>query len=317
MSMGRGTILTRFMSVMVLVSSLLVWPATSSTAASRLKIAATIFPLYDLVRNVADPAAEVVLLLPPGASPHTFEPRPGTMRALTGSTILFAIGHGLDDWAIRLAQGASVQRTLVVDQHIPLHPATHTHKEQALATPQPQVTHRHPAASADMDPHYWLSIPNAIRIVHTIAETLGSLDVTAKTAYEQRAAAYVEQLRSLDAEIRHLFADLPRRHLTTFHAAFGYFADAYGLHIVATFEPVPGQEPTPRHVEAFLKQVRAHNLRTLFIEPQLPHTALQSLAQDLGVQLQELDPTGGTPGRDSYIAMMRFNASQIAAALRE
>jgi zinc transport system substrate-binding protein len=103
----------------------------------------------------------------------------------------------------------------------------------------------------------------------------------------------------------------------TFHAAFGYFAEAYDLHIVVTFEPTPGQEPTPRHVEDFLKQARAYDLRTLFIEPQLPYTALQSLARDLGVQLQELDPNGGTPGRDSYIAMMRFNASQIAAALRQ
>ena len=172
-------------------------------------------------------------------------------------------------------------------------------------------------AQTDVDPHYWLAVPHAIRIVHTIAETLGSLDAATQADYRQRAAAYAEQLQQLDAEIRRLLADLPRRHLVTFHAAFGYFANAYDLHIVATFEPVPGQEPTPRHVEAFLQQVRAYNLRTLFIEPQLPHTALQGLARELGVTLKELDPNGGGPGRDSYIARMRFNAAQIAAALRE
>jgi ABC-type Zn uptake system ZnuABC Zn-binding protein ZnuA len=294
------------MKMLLIVFSLLSWLETAPAASPRLKVAATIFPLYDLVRNVAGPAVEVVLLLPPGASPHTFEPRPGTMRALTGSKLLFAIGHGLDDWARRLAQGASVPHTLIVDQQIALHASTHTHQEQAPAS-----------APTDLDPHYWLAVPHAIRIVHTIAETLGSLDAAAQADYRQRAAAYVEQLHQLHAEIRRLLADLPRRHLATFHAAFGYFADAYDLHIVATFEPVPGQEPTPRHVEAFLQQVRAHNLRTLFIEPQLPPAALQSLAPELGVTLKDLDPNGGGPGRDSYIAMMRFNASQIAAALRE
>jgi ABC-type Zn uptake system ZnuABC Zn-binding protein ZnuA len=238
------------------------------------------------------------------------------MRALTGSTVLFAIGHGLDDWAVRLAQGANVQQTCLVDQQIALRPATHVHDEHRHAAP-PQTAQRPGAGQAGMDPHYWLSVANAVHIVRTIAEALGTLDVAAREDYRQRMTAYVEQLHRLDEEIRRLLADLPRRQLATFHAAFDYFADAYGLEVVATFEPAPGQEPSPRHVEAFLKQVRTHNLRTLFVEPQLPHTALQSLAQDLGVTLKELDPNGGSPGRDSYIAMMRFNAAQIAAALQE
>ena len=316
-SMHRRVVLVLIVRIMVLVSSLLAWPEMSAVAAPRLKIAATIFPLYDLVRNVAGPAVDVVLLLPPGASPHTFEPRPGTMRALTGSTVLFAIGHGLDDWAVRLAQGANVQQTRIVDQQITLHPATHVHDDHRHAATPPHTARRPSEGQAGMDPHYWLSIANAVHIVHTIAETLGTLDAAAREDYRQRMTAYVEQLHSLDGEIRSLLADLPRRQLATFHAAFDYFADAYALEVVTTFEPVPGQEPSPRHVEAFLKQVRVHNLRTLFIEPQLPHTALQSLARDLGVTLKELDPNGGSPGRDSYIAMMRFNAAQIAAALRE
>ena len=315
--MHRRAVLVLIVRIMVLVSSLLAWPEMSAVAAPRLKIAATIFPLYDLVRNVAGPAVDVVLLLPPGASPHTFEPRPGTMRALTGSTVLFAIGHGLDDWAVRLAQGANVQQTRIVDQQITLRPATHVHTDHGHAAASSHTARRPSEGQAGMDPHYWLSIANAVHIVHTIAETLGTLDAAAREDYRQRMTAYVGQLHSLDGEIRSLLADLPRRQLATFHAAFDYFADAYALEVVTTFEPVPGQEPSPRHVEAFLKQVRVHNLRTLFIEPQLPHTALQSLARDLDVTLKELDPNGGSAGRDSYIAMMRFNAAQIAAALRE
>jgi ABC-type Zn uptake system ZnuABC Zn-binding protein ZnuA len=289
---------------------LLIASATPQTMAPRLKVATTIFPLYDLVRNVAGPAVEVVLLLPPGASPHTFEAKPGTVRTLVGSTVLFAIGHGLDDWAVRLAQGAGVARILVVDAHIALRTGTHAAHDHG-------TSHARQQTSGAVDPHYWLAIPNAVRMVETITRALVELDPAAAPDYRQRAVAYQEQLRLVDAEFRALFASLPRRHIVTFHQAFDYFADAYGLQVVAAFEPSPGQEPPPRHVEAFLRQVRAHQLRVLFVEPQLPQGALTSLARDLQVRLEDLDPNGGSPGRDSYIALMRFNASQIAAALRE
>ncbi len=87
-------------SGLLLLVSTLAWRAPSPAAP--LKVAATIFPLYDLVRQVAGPAVEVVLLVPPGASPHTFTVKPGTVRALTGCAAVFAIGHGLDDWATRI-----------------------------------------------------------------------------------------------------------------------------------------------------------------------------------------------------------------------
>src|SRR5262245_47337796 len=105
-------------SGLLLSVSTLAWGAP--TPAAPFKVAATIFPLYDLVRQVAGPAVEVVLLVPPGASPHTFTVKPGTVRALTGCVAVFTIGHGLDDWATRLAQEAGVKRTIVTDAGLSL-----------------------------------------------------------------------------------------------------------------------------------------------------------------------------------------------------
>ena len=287
---------------------LLAWGAPSPVAP--LKVAATIFPLYDLVRQVAGPAVEVVLLVPPGASPHTFTVKPGTVRALTGCVAVFTIGHGLDDWITRLAQEAGVTRTIVTDAGIALRRGSSEHHSPGHA--------QAPSAAPDaVDPHYWLSIPNAVRMVQFIAEVLAQLDPAAQADYQQRAVAYQEQLRSADGEIRRLLADLPRRDIATFHMAFAYFADTYGLNVVAVFEPVPGKEPGPRYVEAFQRQVRAHKLHTVFIEPQLSEAALRGLSQDLGITLRKLDPEGGVQGVESYIALMQYNAAQIAAALRE
>ena len=305
---GTRSYIIAVVSGLFLAVGTLAWGAPPQPAA--LKVAATIFPLYDLVRQVAGPAVEVVLLVPPGSSEHTFTVKPGTVRAITGCTAIFAIGHGLDDWVARLAREAGVPRTIVLDTGIPLR---HGYSEKPSNGPA-----RSQAASQDaVDPHYWLAVPNAIRMVQTIAEALAQLDLPAQADYQQRAAAYLEQLRHAEVEIRRLLTDLPRRDIATFHRAFDYFAEAYGLTVVAVFEPVPGKEPGPRYVEAFQRQVRAHNLRTVFIEPQLSEAALRGLTQDLGITLRKLDPLGGSPGVESYIAMMQFNATQIATALRE
>ena len=288
------------------------WPHPS-LAAPRLQVAATIFPLYDLVRQVGGSDVEVVLVLPPGASPHTVAFTPSMMRSLTGSAAIFAIGHGLDDWAVRLAADAGVPRTVLTDAHIALrsgHPGDPEHGAE-------QARRERAEAPGSVDPHYWLAIPNAMQMVQTIASVLGELDPAGKSRYEQRAAAYRRELQMADNAIRQLFAKVVRHDIALFHSAFDYFAAAYGVHIVATFEPVPGQEPGPRHVREFLRRLREHNLRVLFIEPQLHAAPLRSLARDIGVKLQELDPLGGIEGRDSYLALMRFNASQIASALRE
>lgn len=303
----RGVLSSAVLGVLLLASASVSW-ATPPQAAT-LKVAATIFPLYDLVRQVAGPAVEVVLLVPPGASEHTFHVKPGTVRAIAGCQAIFAIGHGLDDWTARLAREAGVPRTIVPDAGITLRRGSREqHRGDRRARAHARVA---------VDPHYWLAIPNASRMVRNIADALGQLDPPARADYQQRATAYIAQLDRADAEIRRLLADLPRRDIATFHRAFDYFAEAYGLQVVAVFEAVPGQEPGPRHVEAFQRQVRAHQLRTVFTEPQLSEVALRGLTQDLGITLRQLDPLGGGKDTESYIAMMQFNARQIAAALRE
>jgi ABC-type Zn uptake system ZnuABC Zn-binding protein ZnuA len=277
---------------------------TVGAAQAKPKVAATIFPLYDIAREVAGAAADVVLVLPPGASPHTFEPTPAAVRNLAGCDALLMIGYGLDDWAARIAEGAGVRRALVVDGGIALrHPAGEA---------EPGTEARRSAA----DPHYWLSIPNGKAIAATVAGELERLAPERRDEIHRTLAAYAAKLDAADQEIRRLLADLPTRKIATFHDAFGYFADAYGLEVAATFEPFPGSEPGPRFVEEFQRTIRATGIRVLFTEPQLSVAPLRPIARDLGVTLSMLDPLGGVPGRASYVELMLFNARQVSAAAR-
>lgn len=261
--------------------------------AARLKIAATIFPLYDIVRHVAGPLADVVLILAPGSSPHTFDPRPAAVRSLSGAAVVFVIGHGLDDWAARLASGAGVPSLVRVDQGIALR-----------------------RGEEGVDPHYWLAAANAKVIAATVATELERLAPDRREAIRRSLAAYHERLDAADAEVRRLLGGLSSRRIATVHDAFGYFAAAYSLEVIATFEPYPGLEPSPRFVVEFQHKIRASGIRTVFTEPQLSVEALRPIARDLGATLGVLDPLGGLPGRGSYVDLLLFDARAVVAATR-
>lgn len=262
------------------------------------KVAATIFPLFDIARTLAGPFAEVVLVLPPGASPHTFEPTPAAVRALGGAAVLFVVGHGLDDWAVRAARGVGVTRILPVDQGIEL-------RRTGSGT------------VATVDPHYWLSIPNGRAIARTMAAELARVRPDHATEVQAALAAYLARLDEADQDIRRRLARLPTRRIATFHDAFGYFAEAYGLEIAAVFQPFAGREPGPRFVMDFQQKLRAADVGVVFAEPQLSVDVIRPIARDLGIAVAVLDPLGGVPGRESYVAMMEFDAAQVAAAATE
>ena len=275
------------------VAALLAPVSPADARADGVKVAATIFPLYDITRQVGGPVADVVLILPPGASPHTFEPTPAGVRALAGARALFAVGHGLDAWAARLARGAGVSRLIQVDAGIALR-----------------------RVDGAVDPHYWLSARNASAIAGVVAAELERLAPGRRPEIQRSLAAYRTRLAAVDARVRELLADLPSRRIATVHEAFGYFADAYGLEVAAVFEPYPGLEPSPRFVVEFQKKVRAASVRVVFTEPQLALDALQPIARDLGVTLAVLDPLGGLPGREGLVELLLFDAHAIAAAGR-
>jgi ABC-type Zn uptake system ZnuABC Zn-binding protein ZnuA len=265
------------------------------------KVAATIFPVYDIARQVAGGSVDVVLLLPPGASPHTFEPTPAAVRNLAGARTLFVIGHGLDDWAARTARGAGVTHIVPVDNRISLRQLSQDSSD---------------AGRQALDPHYWLSIANGMMIARTVAAEIEHLIPEQRDEIERALAGYVMNLEAADSEIRRLLANPPTRRIATLHDAFGYFAAAYNLDIVATFEPFPGKEPGPRFIQEFQRKVRDAAIRVLFSEPQLSVDAIRPIARDAGVTISVLDPIGGVPGRESYVALMLFNAHQVATTLQ-
>ncbi len=261
------------------------------------KVVVSIFPLYDIVKNVAGDEVETQLILPPGASPHTFDYTPTQVKEALSADAMFVVGHSIDNWAKGLATAAEITNVIVVDKNVNLLPLEFVDPD---------------GVSADnLDPHYWLSIKNAEGMANQIKDELSALYPDKASKFEANYSKYSAELQATDIQIAGEFKNRQGIRIATFHNAYSYFAKDYGINIVASFEEFPGKEPTPKYLQEFEEQVRSSGTRVIFVEPQFATSSLQPIAEDLGVNLLVLDPLGGVPGRNTYLNLMQFNAHQV------
>lgn len=274
------------------------------TTASKPKIAATILPLADIAKNVAGTELEVATVLPPGASPHTFEPTPEIIKNLQDAKILFVIGHGLDDWAVDLSKNLPGLRLVTVDAGIRLMP----HQEaEAIGEHEDEDEN-------GLDPHYWLDAKNGQIIAKNVARAISETWPEKSEAIQKNADSYTESLALTDAKIHEILKDKSGGKLITHHHAWGYFAASYGLVIAGSFEPSPGKNLSPKEMAELEKLIKKEGVKTVFIEPQLSEAVVSSIAQDLKLQIKTIDPEGALFG-GGYLEMLEGNAKTIADAL--
>lgn len=287
--------------ISLIVVSLRKQPATPE---GTITVAASIFPLTDITKAIGGEFIHVVQILPPGASPHSYTISPQQAITLQQARTLFAIGHGLDEWATEGVARVSEADVVVVDSNIGLKPFEEAHKEHEGEEDE--------HASDGLDPHYWLSIPNAKEIAKTITEKLSTIDSDHSDQYKQNLDTYLTQLDAAEAELQALATQAPNKHFIAVHNAWSYFAQQYGLELVATYEPVEGREPSIRDIEQLQNIVKQYDIATFFTEPEKQSAgAARFFENDLGLTIRVLDPIGGVGTRDSYINMMKENLRAI------
>jgi len=143
---------------------------------------------------------------------------------------------------------------------------------------------------------------------------LSAIDPAHADLYNKNSKRYQQELLRLDDELKKTCAALKNNKIIVFHDGWRYFAAAYGLEIIAIFQPAPGREPAPRDLQKLYAQARTYKIKALFSEPQLPTASLEPLLEDLGLRLFVLDPLGGAASGDSYIELLRRNVQTILRA---
>ena len=270
--------------------------AEGAGSADRILVAASIAPLADFARQVGGDRVEVITLVPPGASPHTYELKPSQVRQVAGARLLVLNGAGLEYWAEKLVRAAGNPMLEVVDtsRGIPLLDA----------------------GAHGANPHIWLDPQQAMRQVQNIRDALVRVDPALGRTYEANAARFLAELQDLDREIAAEVRGWRTKQFIAFHPAWVYFARRYGLEQAGVIERSPGREPSPAELARIVETAKRVGARAIFAEPQFSPKAAEAIARESGARVLFLDPLGSSLKDRSYLAMMRSNVFQMAPALR-
>lgn len=271
--------------------------------AEKIKVIASIVPLADFARHVGGDSIDVQLLLPPGASPHTYEPTPKAIREVNDAKVFIKIGAGLENWAEKIITASGNKGLIIVDSSkgIQLIRDVHSH---------------HSSLNSGADPHIWLNPVIASDIVTKIERALIEADPENAKIYEKNALLYREKLSQLDKEISDKIKTFSIKEYVTFHPAWNYFSKRYGLRVAGVIEELPGKEPSPKHVARIVREIKRIGSKVIFAEPQFNPKIAEAIARESGARVLFLDPIGGQEGRETYIKMMRHNISVMESVMK-
>ncbi len=281
---------------------------------AKFRVLTTIYPLQEFAARIAGERGDVELLLPPGAGPHTWQPRPGDLVRLAGADLVLAVGAGLEPWLAGLIRGISPSRLKVVEVSpgLPLL-AAEGHGEEEH---RPAADH-----AGGMDPHIWLDFELAARTVDRIAQAFTEVDPEGQAIYRARAQVLKTDLGSLDEEFRAGLAGCAGRSLfIAGHAAFGYLARRYGLKQVALYGPSPEAQPRPRAVIEVVEAARRQGAQVVFYETSVAPDLARAVARELGARTLGLN-AGHNPTRAdlvrgrSFFDIMRRNLERLRDGL--
>jgi zinc transport system substrate-binding protein len=261
-------------------------------SAGKTAVAVTILPQAGFVEAIGGDRVEVVVMVPPGANPHTYEVTPDQMTRLSNARMYAKVGSQIEfelAWMDKLI--AVNKDMLVVDCSRGIN---------LLASADPD--------EPGQDPHIWLSVRNAMVMVQNIHDGLVQVDAANKSYYDSNTAAYLQQLTALDADFSRDLADVKNRSFIVYHPAFTYFAHDYNLKQIGVEQG--GKEPTADYIERLIGEAEKDNIKVVFVSPEYSTKSAESIAREIGGRVVVIDPLA-----KDFIGNMRAIESAMKQAM--
>ena len=276
-------------------------------------VSASIFPIYNITKQIGGGKIQAHLLIKPGESPHTFEPTITTKNNINNSKRVFVIGHQLDDWVTKLVDIKS--KIVRLDKNISLmefEDEDHSdHEDEDDHNDEEHSYHAH----GQFNPHYWLAPNNGIQIGFTIKEELKRLDSKNSDYYENNYKIFKSSVDNLSDQLIAQSSPINQTPFVTLHQAWGYYKKAFNLNIVGSFEPEGAEEPTPKYLKELQNIIKQENVKVIFSEPQLSTTSLSAFIDDNDLSIGIMDPIGGSGDIDSYQKILQYNMNTLLEKL--
>src|SRR5579872_3418552 len=274
----------------------------STTSPTKPLVVATTTTMAYFVRSVGGELVRVETIVPLGASPETYEPRPQDLVMVSHAALVVQNGAGLEAWLGKVLANS-------------MRPGT-----KILTLSDGVPAHEFPAGSRITNPHFWLDPVYAQLYVREIATAVQGIDPVHAATYQRNAAAEIARIQQLDTWIRSRIAQLPAsdRAMITFHDAWYYFDRRYGIRDLGSVVSSPGKEPSAAQFAALIAKAKAAHMHAIFGEPEYSPRLVQQLADSAGIRtVTNLydDSLGTTPSLSSYEGIMHYDVDTIVNAL--
>jgi zinc transport system substrate-binding protein len=310
---------TTFVCVIVLIQA----AAGLALAGEKVPVFVSIAPQKYFVQQIGKELVDIQVMVQPGASPHTYEPKPTQMIALSEAKIYFAVGDAFEKvWLKKFAAANPNMKVVHTDHGIrKLSMAAHHHHDAKEANRhKKKEKHRHDAKAkhaqddrhdedGGLDPHIWLSPPLVKIQAESIMSALCEIDPSHRAVYEANHRRFVSRIDELDAEFKAMFAGKKGFGFMVFHPAWGYFADAYGLEQVPV--EIEGKEPKPAQLKELIDHAREKGINVVFVQPQFSSKSAELIAKEIGGQVAFADPLA-----EDWTANLRAVGEKFKAALK-
>ena len=271
----------------------------------KLTVEVAFYPFQFVAERVGGGAVTVSNLTAPGSEPHDLELTPRQVAALAAADlVVFQSGfQPAVDTAIAQSEPARVVNSA---DFLPLLSTNADGEEPAAGS-----------GAGSPDPHTWLDPTNLIAIAEHVRDSLSAAKPAEAAAFAENTRKLIADLTGLDTEIKAALTGCAITPFITSHAAFGYLAARYGLTQVSIRGLEPDVEPTAARIAAVQQIARDNQVTTIFFETLVSPVVTQSIAGDLGLRTDVLDPLEGitkdSRGTD-YLAVMRANANALKMA---
>jgi zinc/manganese transport system substrate-binding protein len=285
-------------------------------ADGKLVVVATFTIVGELVESIGGADVAVTTLVGPDQDVHGFEPTPNEAKAVAGAGIIFASGLGLESWLPGMLESTRSQaRVVELSQGIAAREVGHEHHDHE---------HHHHHHHGDYDPHVWHDVLHVIHQAEGVRDALSEAAPEHAAKFASRAAAYIDELRSLHQWVQSRIDNIPLedRKIVTGHDCFGYFAARYGVTVagvaIDSFSTGAG-EPSAREMAKLVDRIRSSGVKAIFGENIHDNRIVSRVAEAAGVNLAPSLYTGalgpkGSPA-ETYDKMMRHNVEAMVTAM--
>lgn len=283
----------------------------NSESGKKLKIVATLFPQYDFARQIAGDKADVILLLPPGTDSHSFEPTASNIIDINKSDLFIYTGKYMEIWAERIIESLESDDVTILDVSKGITLVKNEEEENDL------VGHYH-----EYDPHIWTSPVMAKTMAENIGTTLCYLDPENADYYKARTEKYLNELESLNLEIKTIVED-GKRNKIYFGERFAlyYFAKEYGLDYMSAYDNCSSEtEPSVHDMALIIDEVKENNIPVIYYQELSDPKVSRAISEATGAKMLLFHSCHNLTKEDfdngvTYVDLMKQNAINLKEGL--